>query len=120
MLSTNLTNFFLFVKGGASTHLHMLSAESRKYFQNAIPMSGTADNFWAISKENNHLALMRDVAKQAGEPKESFKQLIEFLKKVPTEILVENTPGINLDKTAQLFWTPIVESKKNGSKSHKI
>lgn len=37
--------------GGASTHLHVLMDLSEGLFRRAIPMSGTADNLWAINPQ---------------------------------------------------------------------
>lgn len=72
--------------GGALTHFHVLSAESRKYFRNAIAMSGTVNNYWALSKDD-HLKRAFKIAEQLGEPKKTHDELIALLKTVPAEKL---------------------------------
>lgn len=87
----------------------MMSAESRKYFRNAIPMSGSAENFWAMSKENNHLAMVIDLAEKLGEPKETYDELVEFLKSISVDKIRKLFPSITFEHTLELIWTPVKE-----------
>lgn len=96
--------------GGASTHFHMLSSESRKYFHNAIPMSGSIENPWAMSKQNDHVAAMFDVAEKLGEPKKTFEELLNFLKTASVDTIRKGFPSMELAHTIELFWTPVIES----------
>lgn len=97
--------------GGASINYQILSAESRKYFHNAIPMSGAVFNFWALFLVKNHLAEAHNIANELGEPKTTFEELVEFLKTVPAEKFKKfaiSTPdkGVRF----QLLYGPVVES----------
>lgn len=79
------------VSGGASTHYQVLSAESRQYFRNAIPMSGTVDVLWAFSSDD-HLKRAFNIAEELGEPKTTHEELISFLKSVPAKKLCPFSP----------------------------
>lgn len=70
------------ISGAVSANYHILSSESRKYFQNAVPMSGSAGNYWALSEEDNHLRRAFQIAEQLGEPKYSFEHLMAVLRTV--------------------------------------
>lgn len=99
--------------GGASTHFHVLSNESQKYFRYTIAMSGTAYNYWAISSAaNHHLNLANKIAKDMNKVKQSSEELIEFLKIVPGDRLVTyaSMEGI-LQRTIQPELTAVIESK---------
>lgn len=78
-----------FVVGGASTEFHVLSAESRKYFRNAIPISGSAQNPFALSSATDHLQLAYQLAEKLGKTVDTFDELVAFLKNVPAEALNE-------------------------------
>lgn len=98
--------------GGASVHFQIFSAESRKYFRNAIPMSGSVDDFWASYGDNDHLAMAYKIAEELGDPKHSFKELVEFLKAVQVDKIAKYS-GLNdfSRRTCQTVFSPIVESK---------
>lgn len=100
--------------GGAMTHFHVLSDESRKYFRNAALLSGTAENFWALSEQNDHSPLAYEIAKDLGEPKQSFEELIEFMKTAPADkIVVYGSIFPRLRRTARLMFAPVIESERN-------
>lgn len=105
-----ITYKITYTTGGSSVHLHVLSAESRKYFRSAIPMSGTAYNYWSLSDEN-HLEHAHNIAKELGEPKKSDDELVEFFKKVPAD-KIRNYGKLNLLSQSLLAIpiAPIVES----------
>lgn len=88
----------------------MFSAESRKYFRNAFPMSGTIHNYFALSEENNQLERAFEIAKDLGEPKTSVEQLIAFLKNAPLKELVNYS--ICRPSNGLLFceFLPVIES----------
>ncbi|XP_055310975.1 juvenile hormone esterase-like [Sitodiplosis mosellana] len=97
--------------GGASVHLHVLSAESRKYFRNAIIMSGVVDNYWAMSDNNDHVELAYQMARELDEPKDTIEELVAFLKSAPPNKLSQN---INIAETKlrlPLPFTPVIERK---------
>lgn len=58
--------FIRFVIGAASAHFHILSDESRKYFNNAILSSGTALSNWAMNAQADHLSLAYSLADDFG------------------------------------------------------
>lgn len=99
--------------GGSSTHFHMLSSESRKYFRNAIPMSGTIDDTWAMSDERDHFALMQRIVKDFDESKETPEELIEVLKTVPFEKFVVYGALDFTPRTLKPELGPIIESKNS-------
>lgn len=105
--------------GGSSTNFQILSSESRSYFRNAIPMSGSVDDFWAMYKENDHLALAYKIAKDIGKPINSLEELIEVLKVAPANKLSEYsvTTGF-LRRTFTTEFAPLVESESDGHNLH--
>lgn len=72
-------------EGGASVHYHILSAESRKYFRNAIPMSGAIANPWALQPKKDYLKSAFKIAEQLGKPQKSYDELVTFLKTIPAD-----------------------------------
>lgn len=97
--------------GGASTHFQVLSNESRKYFRNAIVMSGTAENIWGISNEQNHIDLAHIMAKKIDEPNYSFDELVELLKTAPARDIVNSATYFEMFfGTIRLKFTPVIES----------
>lgn len=50
-------------------------------------MSGSVENLWALSIEENHLELAHHMAEQLNETKKSFDELVSFLKVVPVDQL---------------------------------
>lgn len=97
--------------GGASTHFHILSAESRKYFRNAILMSGAADNYWATSDKNDHLELAHRIAEELGESKKAVDELVEVLKRAPAVKITEHS-AVDISKSLLEFsFTPVIECK---------
>lgn len=108
-LAVTLKNSFA---GGASVHFQILSAESRKYFRNAIVMSGTADNFWAMSIEENHLKLAHQMAEDLNKTVNSFDELVSFLKEVPIDDIHIYALILNLKNDVfQNKVAPVIESK---------
>lgn len=93
----------------------MLSEESRKYFHNAIPMSGVIDNFWAMSKENDHLVSLCNITEKIGEPKQTYEELVAFLKSISIERIKELFPKLELDQVLEFYWTPVIESMFNAN-----
>lgn len=73
--------------GGASVNYHILSAESRNYFRNAICMSGSVGNPWAFPSECDHVNNAYEIAEKLGNPQNSYDELVTFLKTTPAEAL---------------------------------
>lgn len=99
----------LFV-GGCATHLQVLSSESRKYFNFAIAMSGSAENIFAYGDENYIISSAYNIAEELDEPKHSVEDLIEFFRTVPPRDIVNYclTPGDH--KSSVKRFVPIIES----------
>lgn len=97
--------------GAAMAHLHTFSSESRKYFQNLIAMSGAVDNFWALASKDNHLSMAHKMAEDLGEPNDSFKELVEFLKMAPASKMTRMPEGLLLRRN-QVDLAPIVEGMR--------
>lgn len=98
--------------GGPSTHLHMLSSESRKYFRNAIPISGVADNYWGLNEKSDNLDYAHQIAAELDKPKKSTEELIEFFKSVPAEKLVPYGDVMGfMERTCNPVLKPVMESE---------
>lgn len=100
----------IYFKGGAAIHYQVLSSESRKYFHNAIAMSGTAENTFAYGNENYIISSAFNIAKELDEPKDSVEGLIAFFKSVNGKDIVNYclTPGDH--KGSVKRFVPIIES----------
>lgn len=96
--------------GGASVHFHIVSAESKKHFRNAIPMSGVISNYWAIS-ENDHLELAHKIAAELDEPKKTYEELVTFLKATPADKLSEYSTVVASNTIFEIPFAPVIESK---------
>lgn len=97
--------------GGTLAHVHILSAESRKYFRNAILLSGTIDSIWGFSNNIDHITVAQKITKDLGRPVDSLQGLIEFFKSVPAEAIVNYSyPLPMFSKTPVITWAPIIES----------
>lgn len=97
--------------GGSSVHFHVLSAESRKCFRNAIAMSGVIDNYWAMSETNDHLELAHEIASDFGEPKKTDEELVEFLKSAPADKLSEYGTVVVSSILFKFPFGPVIESE---------
>lgn len=95
--------------GASSTHLQMLSAESRKYFRNAIAMSGSALHRWALSTMPTHTRLAFDMASRLGQPQANLTDLVDFLHSVPAEEFAK-VSGFVMAGTIEVPFAPVVES----------
>lgn len=96
-------------EGAYSVGYQVLNAESRKYFQRIISMSGTAFNPSAFH-HGNHKCLIHAIAKNASQPVNSTEQLIEFVRRVPAR-QIQNFIDENVKLPFPLFWAPFIESK---------
>lgn len=73
-------------------------------------LSGTVDNYWAMSEENDHLELAYQIAKDLGEPQNSFNGLVNLLRSTPAQKL---NPFSGLNQTygrLEITFLPVVES----------
>lgn len=102
----------VFIVGGGAVNLHILSDESRKYFHNAILMSGSAGNVWALSKETNHLKLAYEIAaNELNRTLKSFDELVEFFKTVPAFNLHQYLIQDKVDDFFEIVFAPVIESQ---------
>lgn len=100
--------------GGACTHLHLLSSESRKYFQNGIPMSGTAFNYWSMSRKPNHTDEAFKMAADWKQPQQNLTSLLHVLKSVPAVDFIEYS-RIPIGLTVEIKFGPVIEGTRNSS-----
>ncbi|XP_031638986.1 esterase 6-like [Contarinia nasturtii] len=89
----------------------MLSTESRKYFHNAIAMSGVIGNYWAMSEHNDHLDIAHKIAGDLDEPKNSYEDLLAFLKSAPADKISEYSKILLPNAVAVIQFTPVVERR---------
>lgn len=105
-----LMSFFR-VSGAASCNYHIVSAESRKYFQNAIPMSGSIENYWAMSPHKDPLEQAFQIARDLGKPQHSYEDLVAFLKAESADTLNRfSTIGFQKNALLHVEFGPVVES----------
>ncbi|XP_031621275.1 acetylcholinesterase 1-like [Contarinia nasturtii] len=97
--------------GGVSTHFHVLSSESRKYFHNAIIMSGTAQSPWALSNEKNHISVANHIAEELGNTTNSMDELIDFLKSAPADKLASYIYLDDFIAINRFKFAPVIERK---------
>lgn len=86
-----------------------MNAESTKYFQRVIPMSGSAFNYNAYH-DGDHRCLMFAIAKNASYPVDSTQDLIEFLKKIPADQIEQYIQSVFSFLPVPSFWAPVIES----------
>lgn len=102
------------IVGGASTNYQILSAESRKYFRNAIPMSGSIGNLWALSPESHLTRVHQILEEELGEPKRSNEELLEYFKTAPPQFFNKiSRVEVNSGMQYTVPFGPVVESKLN-------
>ncbi|XP_031636633.1 esterase B1-like [Contarinia nasturtii] len=96
--------------GSTSTHYHLLSSKSRRYFRNEIAMSGTVENIGSLSDGNALLKFAYTIASELDSPQESLDSLIAFFKTVPAEKIIKfvNDPSYRGDNPVTIF-SPIIE-----------
>lgn len=90
----------------------MLSPESQKLFKDAIVISGTAEHFWSISEQNDHLQRMYNIAREMKQPKQTYEELVDFLKTVdPIELVRHSVSTVDpFDRTFVPNWNIVIES----------
>lgn len=74
-------------------------------------MSGSTESLWTMSIEPNHLNLAYYMAEQINETKNSFDELVDFLKVVPIENLHWFMFTDHDDDIFEIKLAPVVESK---------
>lgn len=97
--------------GGTAAHLHALSPVSSKLFKRGIALSGSAFNFFVYYEKNNHLDLLRETFKTELAGKTNGKDILEFMKTAPAELIVKKTPVGDVNGLIKLNWGVVVESK---------
>lgn len=97
------------ILGASSVHCHITSAESRKYFQKAIVMSGSALHYWAMTL-NNHVELAYEMADSWNQTQTNLPDLIQLFKTIPAEHFVDFTKwGTRVNRRVEIPFSPIVE-----------
>lgn len=102
---------FKSIPGAASINYHILSTESRKYFRNAILMSGSVGNPWAIPSQHDHVKMAFEIAEKLDTPQKSYDELITFLKTTSAASLNQFST-INILNAVQfsIVFGPTIES----------
>lgn len=91
-------------------HFHVLSAQSRNHFRNAICMSGSAENYWSFAKANDNLELAHQIANNLGQPQDSTDNLAAFLQSLEVDKL-KSYGALNwLQGTIAVEFAPVIES----------
>lgn len=96
--------------GSASTAFQILSAESRKYFRNAMCLSGSYFSYWGMSKKNDHLDLAYKIAEDLGEPQQSLSGLIKLLTSVSAKELSKYSTVNSTRGRLEIDFAPVIES----------
>ncbi|ODN01308.1 Esterase FE4 [Orchesella cincta] len=78
--------------GSAAVHLHMLSQSTRRYFRNAISLSGTAFNYWSFFDQYQTRNITNTFAKRLGCPTHDSTELVECIRQLNPVDVVSLTP----------------------------
>lgn len=98
--------------GSSMTHMHVLSSESRKYFNNAIGFSGVVQNAWAISKTSDQLDVVNQIAQDFNLAPSPVEELIASIQNLAAdEISIYGDARHLLKRTFFTQVAPVVESK---------
>lgn len=96
------------------THLQILSAESRKYFQSAIALSGTAFNYWGRPEYKDHSEIAYEMAKTFGKPATHLDEVVTVLLSASTENIANFFSSLIVyDGIITFPIIPVIESEKN-------
>lgn len=78
-------------------------------------MSGVIDNYWAMSVENDHLELAHKIATELGEPKNTYDELVGFLKAAPADKLSAYSTVLGSTTLFEVPFAPVIESESRFS-----
>lgn len=95
---------YMNLSGGASVNFQMLNEKSRKYFNRAFIMSGTALTFFALS-EINHMDRMHGCAGV-----QNTEKLIDYLKTTDAETIAKCHFTTGFDNLFTSPWAPTIEN----------
>lgn len=84
----NNVTFYGESAGASCVHLHVLNPESRKYIHKAILQSGAAVMDWSMQREPEEKS--RILAKNCGCNATTDKEIGNFLKSAPIEVMMKN------------------------------
>lgn len=100
--------------GGGSTHLQAISAESRKYFRNAIAMSGSAVHFWSLSSIQNNIEYAFELASSWGKAPANLNELIDVLKTISADKFIEySSLASKIGRIFEIPNGPVIEGKQH-------
>lgn len=108
--SCSAAQYFLSVStlGASSAHLQMLSAESRRYFRNAILRSGSALHYWAMAPLQTHTELAFALASHWKRPQDNVAGLVDVLKSVSAKRF-HSVSEVDFDTTLSFIFAPVIE-----------
>lgn len=107
--------------GSASVHLHLLSTESRPYFQKAILQSGSALSEWVIQKraEEKAKSLASALAGKAGGQLTEDRKVFDALMTAdPMDIYTNHLSVLTVDERKRglpMPFTPVIEESGPGA-----
>lgn len=106
--------------GSASTHLHLLSSESRPYFQKAILQSGAALSQWVMQKEAELKATkLANLLKKGDKALETDKDIYDTLMSAdPVEMYVNANKTLSEAERKRglpIPFCPVVELPSEGA-----
>lgn len=106
--------------GSASTHLHLLSTESRPYFQKAILQSGVALNDWVMQQFAEEKAKkLANFSNKTDKPLESDEEIYHCLMTAdPVKLCMDATKTLTEEEKKRglpITFKPVVEERGPGA-----
>lgn len=97
--------------GAVSVGYHLLNRKSKKYFRRAFALSSSVLNYYGRMESNDLRPKIRSIAEQFGQSLSTDDQLIDILKTLSTEIILNYTlhDGV-YGRTFGPVWSPVIES----------
>lgn len=74
-------------------------------------MSGSVENYWSLSKDDNHLEYAYKIAEELNATANSFDELVIFLKNVSADELHSYTLLEKNDDLFEIIFGPVIESE---------
>uniref|UniRef100_A0A336L0F2 Carboxylic ester hydrolase n=1 Tax=Culicoides sonorensis TaxID=179676 RepID=A0A336L0F2_CULSO len=111
---------FGFSAGAVSVDILMLSEAAKGLFNNAIAQSGSVLAPWSFVQNPREQAFR--LGQQLGYKGENSTELVEFLRKTPTILIVERSVKMNTPEDERnalsINFTPCIESQFENSSDH--
>ncbi|XP_012262883.2 esterase E4-like isoform X3 [Athalia rosae] len=102
--------------GGASVHYQLLSPLSKGLFNKAIIQSGTALDTWSSMSESQSAEHLRRYLAAFGKEMSDPKEIVEFLRTIPAEKLMQTQLDITRPEDQRWVELPFMPSVDDKSK----